>query len=108
MKPQFDPTHNSFLLTVTSDIISTKVDEMKSVFEESEPVLKMHPQCKHMLIHLENTHMIDSAGLNFIVSFYKHLQNHGVTTEIQCKDRNILRTLRFSRVDKYVKVTEIN
>jgi anti-anti-sigma factor len=51
--------------------------------------------------------MIDSVGLNLVVSLLKTVQKRGATLQVATTDQNILRTLAFTRLDKQLELVKM-
>jgi anti-anti-sigma factor len=48
--------------------------------------------------------MVDSVGLNMIVSILKRIQKLGAKMQVSYKDPNVHRTLMFTRLDRHVQM----
>jgi len=55
-------------------------------------------------LELTTAKMIDSVGLNLLVSILKRVQKRGASMQIVCPDPNVKRTLAFTRLDHHIKL----
>ena len=51
--------------------------------------------------------MVDSVGLNLIVTLLKRVSKSGARMQIAYSSPNVLRTLTFTRLDKHVELVKV-
>lgn len=101
----FNSSDKTLLLTFPGDILSTNADQTKkeitailegaSVKSSGWTVLKLD---------LTAAKMIDSVGLNLIVSLYKEAKKANAKTTAVISNPNIQRTFLFTRLDTHIQV----
>jgi len=57
-------------------------------------------------LDLRHASMVDSVGLNFLVSLHKRLAADGRRLRVLIHSESVKRILRFTRLDQYVEVAE--
>lgn len=87
------------------DVLSTNVarnrDEVTAMFSNREVE---GPGWDTLILDLQRARMVDSAGLNLIVSLIKKVQPRKPAIEAHVSDRTLHRLLQFTRLDRYLKV----
>jgi len=108
MKLELNTDGKTMTLPVPGDLISTNVEtirhEANALFgtDASKP-----PEWNIFTLDLTSAKMVDSAGLNLIVSLFKRAQQHGRKIQILYSNPNILRTIAFTRLDKHVEMVKV-
>jgi anti-anti-sigma factor len=94
-------------LCVPGDLISTNVEtfrtEADSLFGTAAGT---PPKWHRFILDLTAAKMVDSAGLNLVVSLLKRVQSQGAKMQITYSSPNILRTFTFTRLDKHVELVK--
>jgi len=96
--------HHTGIITVAlaGDLLSTNADQFRA---ELGPLLDASPpEWKTFRLDLARAKMVDSVGLNFIITILKTVQKHGAKMQIVYANRNVHRTLLFTRLDKHVEL----
>lgn len=57
-------------------------------------------------LDLRHASMVDSVGLNFLVSLHKRLAADGKRLRVLVLSESVQRILRFTRLDQYVEVAQ--
>lgn len=96
----------SFLLfPVAGDLLSTNAAEVRS---QLDAFLAAHEDRESVWDALEfdlrRASMVDSVGLNFLVSLHKRLHAAGKKLRVRISSESIQRILRFTRLDRYADV----
>jgi anti-anti-sigma factor len=107
MKYEIDLSQNANILTVTvpGDLLSTTVEGIRQDFSAvlEEPAVK-RVQVKLVEFDLSEAKMMDSAGLNLLVSFVKLGRGLGFKVRVLVTSPTLLRVLQFTRIDKLVDI----
>ena len=106
MKYAIEKHHNRLTLYFPTDVVSTNVDGLKREIDE----LMQSDKCQeadwsNLKLELSDAKMVDSAGLNFVVTLVKQAKAREGTVEAVISSEHIRRTLMFTRLDKQMKVT---
>jgi anti-anti-sigma factor len=107
MKYKIDLTPNANVLTVTvpGDLLTTTVEGIRQDFSAvlEEPAVKRVP-VELVEFDLSEAKMMDSAGLNLLVSIVKLGRGLGFKVRVLVTSPTLLRVLQFTRIDKLVEV----
>lgn len=106
MKYAIEKHNRRLTLYFPTDVVSTNVDGFKREIDE----LFASDQCKetdwvNLRLELSDAKMVDSAGLNFVVTLVKQTKERDGSVEAVISSEHIRRTLMFTRLDKQMKVT---
>ena len=92
-------------LNFPSDVLSTNVEELKKqlgdLFDSHE--IK-NADVQQINMDLKAANMIDSAGLNFIVSIIRIAKNRKIAITAHIKSLSLHRTFLFTRLDKQLEI----
>ena len=105
MNQTYDPNERSVQITVPGDVLSTNVDTIReSIFEtiDSEEVTKNG--FRKICLDLTAAKMIDSAGLNLLVSVLKVAKAQNASVLARISSPHIQRTFSFTRLDKLINL----
>jgi anti-anti-sigma factor len=91
-------------LSIPHDIISTRIQSLQQVFPTLEAAFAQSTAWRQLRIDLTGCKMVDSTGLNFLIMLQKNLESRGCRIAITGADKNLLRTFRFSRIDRYIEL----
>jgi anti-anti-sigma factor len=102
MKTHLDPKTNVLTVTLSGDLTSTSAEQLRPPIN----TLLDQPKPAWSLFRLELTgaKMVDSVGLNLIVSILKLVQQRGAKMQIVCANTNVHRTFLFTRLDKQIEL----
>lgn len=107
MNSNLDNRRNLITLRVPGDLISTSAEalhsEINCLFSDAEPG---HVRWDVFQLDLTAATMVDSVGLNLIVTLLKRVQSRNARMRISYSSQNVLRTLTFTRLDKYVELVK--
>ena len=105
MKTKPEPHNGLLTFVVPGDLISTTAEPLR---EEITALLEdtAKPATAWHTFRLDLTHakMVDSVGLNFIVTILKSVQKHGAKMQVVYGNQNVQRTLLFTRLDKHLEL----
>jgi anti-anti-sigma factor len=108
MNSQPAPEETTLKLVVPGDLVSTNAEtlraEASALFASPAAVSQTWTKLR---LELANAKMVDSVGLNLIVSLLKLVQKRGAKMQITYSSPNILRTLTFTRLDKQAELVKV-
>ena len=108
MKPLLETGAESMTLRVEGDLVSTNAPVIRGQIDRLfEPANGLPPAWKIFKLDLSTAKMIDSVGLNLVVSLLKRVQRHGGRMQVAFSDSNVLRILNFTRLDKQVELIKV-
>jgi anti-anti-sigma factor len=107
MKQKLDLATKTLSLALPGDVLSTNVEGLR---QELSSILE-NPQVKTgdwnvLRLDLTAAKMVDSAGLNFIVSIIKMVKARGGTVRATVGNPNVYRTFIFTRLDKQLELAQ--
>jgi anti-anti-sigma factor len=108
MKTTLDPKTGILTITIHGDLISTSADQIRAQMNEVLDA-PAGPDTAWRLLRLEllTAKMVDSVGLNFIVSILKAVQKNGAKMQLVYTNPNVHRTFLFTRLDKHVELLKV-
>lgn len=85
------------------DVLSTNVDALSKSFTEmlNSPTVS-GGKWTRLVLDISQAKMVDSMGLNLIVSLVRQVKNRGARLEVRISNPNIHRTFLFTRMDQQV------
>jgi len=99
--------HETLTLRVSGDLLSTNAE---SVRKEStglfEAAGKASQKWNTFRLDLTSAKMVDSVGLNLIVTLLKHVEKSGARMQIAYSDQNVQRTFVFTRLEQRVELVK--
>jgi len=106
MKHQIDASTRSLQVTIPGDVLSTNADQLRTEIHalfETESVKSS--RWTTLVLDLTAAKMVDSVGLNLLVSLYKEAKKRSAKCSAMIKSPNIQRTFAFTRLDAHIEVT---
>lgn len=107
MNANLNLNENTLTFRVAGDLISTNAEalhrEINDLLGAKQPVQAWQT----FLLDLTAAAMIDSVGLNLIATILKNVQGRSAKMKINYSSPNVLRTLTFTRLDKYVELVKM-
>ena len=91
---------------VPGDLLSTNAQALRVKIDEVLNSSKVGPGNTFRL-DLSRAKMVDSVGLNLVVSVLKEVQQRGARMQITCSNQNVLRTFIFIRLDQQIKLVKV-
>lgn len=90
-------------VSLPGDVLSTNVDSLSKSFTEMLNSSAVSAgRWTRMVLDLSQAKMVDSMGLNLIVSLVRQVKNRGARLEVRISNANIHRTFLFTRIDQQV------
>jgi len=90
---------------VAGDLVSTTAGALRGEISASLEAAGSAPTGWNLLrLDLSAAKMIDSVGLNLVVTLLKQVQEHGARMQVIYSSPNVLRTFAFTRLDKHVEI----
>lgn len=108
MKTHLDHQNGIFTITLHCDLTSTTVEQLRTELH-AQLGTPANPEAAWRFFRLElaGTKMVDSVGLNLIISLLKAVQQRGATMQIVCVSPNVHRTLLFTRLDQHLELIKL-
>lgn len=107
MKTALDSQNKTLTLAITGDLISSKAERLRPEINALlEPPADAPAQWTQLRLDLTGAKMVDSVGLNFIVSILKAVQKQSARMQILYSNQNVYRTFLFTRLDKHIELVK--
>jgi anti-anti-sigma factor len=107
MKHNLDTASNTLTIAFPGDVLSTNVDALRqSTFGLLQNPPVSSADWKTLKLDLTGAKMVDSAGLNLIVSIIKAVKARGGTVRATVGNPNVYRTFIFTRLDKQLELAQ--
>jgi len=98
----------SVTLRVPGDLVSTNADALRDEINSLLETAGGAPRkWDAFILDLTAAKMVDSVGLNLVVSLLKRVQVRGAKMQVSYSSPNILRTFTFTRLDKHIKLVKV-
>ncbi len=107
MKHQIDPAKKTLSIQIPGDIMSTNVEALRKEIIALIPAPTAEKKWATLELDLINTKMIDSAGLNLIVSLVKMLSGQNCKLRALLASQNIRRAFLFTRLDRHLEIVMV-
>ena len=108
MKHNLDKKDNTLNVEVEGDILSTTQESLRYSFMSLLGSEEIQSANWNLLkLDLTRAAMIDSAGLNLIVSLIKLVKGRGARVAATIASQSIHRTFLFTRLDKQMEITVV-
>jgi anti-anti-sigma factor len=105
MQHHFDSSSKSLTVTVPGDVLSTNAEELRrEVFALLESPQGSQAQCATLKLDLTRARMIDSVGLNLLVTFIRSMKDRSGKVQALISSDNIERTFVFTRLDQMLEL----
>lgn len=107
MKHNLDSNTNTLTIAFPGDVLNTNVESLReSTFGVLEsPQIKQAPIAT-LKLDLTAAKMVDSSGLNFLVSVIKTVKARGARVRATVGNPNVYRTFIFTRLDKQLDLAQ--
>ncbi len=103
MTPNSNPSDRVFRLELPGDVLSTNVRELRPlIFAELDRLPAGGPATLELA--LPGAKMVDSAGLNLIVSAMRAAGAKGARMRVVVTNKNVHRTFVFTRLDQHLEL----
>lgn len=108
MNTQFDSNTKTLTVPVPGDLVSTNADKLRQdLHEVLEPAAAGQQAWQVVKLDLTSAKMVDSVGLNLIVTILRAVQKSGAKMQVVCSNPNVHRTFLFTRLDKHIELIKI-
>ncbi len=104
MKTQFEAHTQTMRLVIPGDVLSTNVDQLRQAIATAVANGVPGQKWETLEFDLRTAKMIDSAGLNLLVSIVRQIEPTGRKLRALIMNPNIHRTLLFTRLDKHMEL----
>lgn len=88
----------------SGDLTSTTAPAFRAEAEQKLASLSQEAAGSVLEVDLRNARMVDSVGLNLLVSLIKAMKERGGSVRILIAHPNIQRILTFTRIDQHAEV----
>lgn len=90
-------------VSLPGDVLSTNVDSLSKSFTEMlNSSAVSGGRWTRLVLDISKAKMVDSMGLNLIVSLVRQVKTRGAKLEVRINNPNIHRTFLFTRMDQQV------
>jgi len=107
MNSHLDPDKRTLTFRVPGDVLSTNVEILRT---ESAGFFEGQPTSSAgwgtFVLDLTAAKMVDSSGLNLVVSWLKCVQARGAKMQVVYSSPNLLRTFTFTRLNTQVELVK--
>lgn len=104
MSPEANP-NSALQCVVPGDLTSTTAPAFRAEFDRKiAEASNGGVSWDHLEIDLRHARMVDSVGLNQLVSVIKIVKERGASVHLLISHPNIQRILAFTRIDKHAEV----
>jgi anti-anti-sigma factor len=97
-----------FAVSVPGDLVSTTTDALRQQLAALLEPAGAPPPWRTLQLDLTHASMVDSVGLNLIVTILRAVQNHGGKMQIKLTSPNVLRTFQFTRLNQHIELIQQN
>jgi anti-anti-sigma factor len=105
MKHTADSANMTLTIVIPSDVLSTNTEVLRpEIFKILEDTASEAWQV--LVFDLTAAKMVDSAGLNLLISVVRSVQPRGMKIRALVSNDNILRTFKFTRLDRHIELVE--
>jgi anti-anti-sigma factor len=105
MKHTADSANMTLTVVIPSDVLSTNTEVLRpEIFKILEDTASEAWQV--LVFDLTAAKMVDSAGLNLLISVVRSVQPRGLKIRALVSNDNILRTFKFTRLDRHIELVE--
>lgn len=107
MKHNLDTTAGTLTVAFPGDVLSTNADSLRQeTFGLLEQPDLKSANWKTLKLDLTAAKMVDSSGLNLIVSIIKAVKSRGGSVRATVGNPNVYRTFIFTRLDKQLDLAQ--
>jgi len=104
MKTNLDQKNGILTVTIAGDLTSTTAERLRADIHALCDTPPEKTVWRLLRLDLASAKMVDSVGLNFIITILKAVQKHGAKMQIVYANPNVHRTFLFTRLDKHVEL----
>lgn len=107
MKPLLDRDQQLLTVNVPGDLVSTNAEILRRALHEILDTEIPSPPWRRLRLELAGAKMVDSMGLNLIVTILRAVQKTGGRMQITFSSPNVHRTFQFTRLDQHVELIKV-
>ena len=105
MKTLLDPQTGNLVVTLDGDLVSTTAEPLRQEINQLLDTPAGQPVAWRIFrLDLSQAKMVDSVGLNFIVTILKSVQKQGGKMQVVYANQSVHRTFLFTRLDKHLEL----
>jgi anti-anti-sigma factor len=109
MKYDIDNRSKTLSITIPSDMVSTNSEQIrKDLFGILELPLVKQAGWELLQMDLTGAKMVDSTGLNLLVSIIKTASQRGAKVAAKIGNANVHRTFLYTRLDKQMTISLVS
>lgn len=95
-------------MRIRGDLISTQAPEVRAeIFQIFESEGREGLKWDTLRLDMAAATMLDSVGLNLLVTLLKRVQKRNARMQIVYSCPNVLRTIKFTRLDKHIEMIKV-
>ncbi|HRE84138.1 MAG TPA: STAS domain-containing protein [Opitutaceae bacterium] len=103
MQPLYNPELKTLRVTIPGDVLSTNAETLRR--DITAALNNSAPNTLNVLeLDLRAARMVDSAGLNLIVSLVRAASQRSCRIRALVENTNVQRTFLFTRLDRYLEL----
>jgi anti-anti-sigma factor len=109
MKASINEAEKIIAVEISGDLTSTNAEALRQKLAPLlAPAVGSQPAaCQQFRLSLINARMVDSVGLNLIVSILRAVQAGGGKMQVCYGSQNVLRTFQFTRLDQHIELIRV-
>lgn len=105
MENRFVPASGMLQISVPGDLLSTNADQFRAeAFSLMDSQARSSREWQGVEVDLTHAEMVDSAGLNAIISVIRKLKSDGKRALIQVRNAHVHRVCLFTRLDRVAEI----
>jgi anti-anti-sigma factor len=109
MKYELDNRSKTLNIAIPSDIVSTNAEQIrKELFSLLESPLIKQASWELLKLDITAAKMVDSTGLNLLVSIIKTASLRGAKVAAKIGNANVQRTFMYTRLDKQMTLEMVS
>ncbi|MEY4916336.1 MAG: hypothetical protein RL616_249 [Verrucomicrobiota bacterium] len=107
MKTTLDEKNKLLTVWLSGDLTSTNADALRAKLTEVlEPTMGKPPGWQQLRLDLPAAKMVDSVGLNLVVTILRAVQKVGGKMSVRYRNPNVLRTFEFTRLVQHIEMVK--
>lgn len=108
MKTQLDTANKIFHARVSGDLTSTNAGQVRTALADIINADNgKRADFDVLCLDLTEAKLLDSVGLNLVVTILRAVQRTGGRMQLRYKSPNVLRTLQFTRLNQHVELIAV-
>ncbi len=108
MKTHLDEKLRVFTVALPGDLVSTNADQIRAQLGDVlDGDAAKKPAWDTLRLELNRAQMVDSVGLNLVVSLLRAVQRRPGKMQVTYTSPNVLRTFQFTRLDRHIELLPV-